>query len=174
MQITKPFKICEVKATDASNAPFQIILLHNALKREEESSLTFDTDTRVRYNIPLSFNLVGRTLICSFESRELSLRDDNHGNGRVDTESLGSDDLQIQSLKKNEVTLSIFYTIPPSKYNQVSQTLELSSFGGDDGMRVHIMPCPFYRFITELTDEEYEACKDLPVNSVFKVSFNLV
>lgn len=173
MQITKPFKICEVKATDASNAPFQIILLHNALKREEESSLTFDTDTRVRYNIPLSFNLVGRTLICSFESRELSLQGDDIAMERIDRRQLSSDELQIQSLKKIEVTFPIFYTIPPSKYNQMSQTLELSSFGGGDSMRMHIMPCPFYRFLVELTNEEYEACKALPANSVFKVSFNL-
>lgn len=173
MQITKELRIHEVKATRANNVPFQIILGGNYLRQEEESSLTLDADICTRYNIPISLDLIGRTLACSFESRELPLQGDNNGNGRVDMESLGSDDLQIKSLKKTEITLSVFHTIPPSKYNQISQTLELSSFGGGDGMRMHIIPCPFYHFLVELNDEEYEACRALPANSVFKVSFHL-
>lgn len=173
MQITKEFRIQEVKATRASNAPFQIVLEGNYLRRDEESSLTLDADTCARYNIPMSFDLVGRTLICSFWSRALPLRYDDYEDGRADTESVNSDELQIQSLKRNETMAFIFYSVPPSKYNEVSRTLELASFGGGDGMHPHIMPCPFYRFIVELTDEEYEACKDLPANSIFKVNFNL-
>lgn len=148
--------------------PFQVILLHNILKRDEESSLTLDADMCAWYNIPMSLDLIGRTLVCSFESRELHLHDD-----RVNTESLTNDKLQIQSLEKSETITSVFYTVPPSKYNQSSRILKLSSFGDGDGMHIHIMPCPFYRFIIELTDEEYEACKALPANSIFKVSFHL-
>ncbi|MEK7075083.1 MAG: hypothetical protein AAB968_04945, partial [Patescibacteria group bacterium] len=72
------------------------------MRQEEESSLTLDADICTRYNIPISLDLIGRTLACSFESRELPLQGDNNGNERVDMESLGSDDLQIKSLKKTE------------------------------------------------------------------------
>lgn len=168
MQIVKEFTICEVRATQASNAPFQIILLGNMIKREEKSSLVLDRDMCVRYNIPMSLDLVGRTLICLFESRELPLKND-----RVDMGLIGNDELQIQSLKRNEVESAIFYTVPPSKYNDVSQILELSSFGGGDGVHLHIMPCPFYHFIVNLTNGDYRMCKNLPANSVFKVTFNL-
>lgn len=173
MRITKQFRICEVRAGEASNAPFQIILLHNVLKREEESSLTLDINTCARYNIPMSLDLVGYTLICSFESRELPFYNNGREEGRVDTRSLRNDELQILSLKSSRSMSPVFYTIPPSKYTQSSKTLELSSFGGGDSMHMHIMPCPSYRFIVELTDEEYEACNVLPANSVFKANFYL-
>lgn len=152
-----------------TNAPFQIVLEGNSFRREEESSLTLDTDTCSRYNIPMSFDLVGRTLICSFESRELSFKDNNF----VDMNSLESDDLNISSLSKNESIWSSFGTISPSKHSKVSRTLTLSSFGGGDGIHPSPLPCPFYRVVLELTDEEYEACKVLPPNSIFKVNFRL-
>ncbi len=173
MQITKEFRIHEVKAARVSNAPFQIILEGNLFRREDESSLTLDTETCVRYNIPMSLDLVGRTLVCSFESRELPLKNDGHFEGLVDMELLENDNLAIHSLKRNEVISSSFGVIPPSKHSEVSRVLKLSSFGGGDGIHPSPLPCPFYRIILELTDEEYEACKVLPPTSVFKVNFHL-
>lgn len=170
MQITKEFRVHEVRATNMANAPFQITLQGNPLKLNQEnlSYLTLNADTCARYSIPMSLDLIGRTLVCLFESRQHSLQHNPLYNDFFD-----NDELQIQSLKKTETVLSLFYSVPPSKYNEVSRTLELSSFGGGDGMHMHIMPCPFYRFIIELTDEEYEACKALPAHSIFKVSFSL-
>lgn len=165
MRITKQFKIFEIRATETPNAPFQIILAGNPLKLNQEnlSSLTLDANTCIQYNIPISLDLVGRNLVCSFESRELPLQDDGK---HINIGSLGNDELHIQSLKKNETISPIFYTIPPSKHEEILRTLELLSFGGGDGMHIHIMPCPFYHFIIELTDEEYEMCKAMPANSV--------
>ena len=173
MQITKEFKIHEVKAARVSNAPFQIVLEGNPFRRERESSLTLDTDTCTRYNIPMSLELVGRTLICSFESRELPLKNDGHFKGHVDVESLDSDTLAIHSLKRSEVVSPSFGMIPPAKHSEVSRTLELSSFGGGDGMHLSPLPCPYYRIVLELSDEEYEACKALSPTSVIKASFRL-
>jgi hypothetical protein len=172
MQITKQFKIFEVRATKVTNASFQIILAGNPMRLNQEnlSSLTLDLSTCIQYNIPMSLDLVGRNLICSFENRELPLQ--NNGQ-RINIKSLGNDELQIQSLKKNETISPIFYTIPPSKYEEVLRTLELSSFGGGDSMHIHMMPCPFYHLIIELTDEEYEMCKVMPANSVVRVNFRL-
>ena len=165
----RKFKICEVKAKKINNVPFQIVLEGDPFRREQESSLTFDTDTCVRYNIPMSLDLVGRTLVCSFESRELPLRNKGH----VDMESLENDNLAIHSLKRSEVVSPSFGMIPPSKHSEVSRTLELSSFGGGDGIHFSPLPCPFYRIVLELSDEEYEECKALSPTSVIKASFRL-
>ena len=170
MRIMKEFVIQEVKATRSINVPFQIMLTDNPrrINQEDVSSLVLDANICTQYNIPIALNLIGRALMCSFENRELSLEND-----RINSKSLGNDDLQIQSLKKNETESSIFYSVPPSKYTQVLRILELSSFGGGNDMHVHIMPCPFYRFIIEWTDEKYDAYKALPAHSVFKVHFGL-
>ena len=174
MQITKEFRIHEVKAAEISNAPFQIVLKGNPFKQEKDHSfLTLDENTCARYNVPMSLDLIGRTLVCSLESRELPLKDSGHLMGHVDMDSLGSDDLAIHSLKRSETVSPSFGTIPPSKHNEVSRTLELFSFGGGDGIHIHVTPCPFYRIVLELTDEEYEVCKALPPTSVIRVSFRL-
>jgi hypothetical protein len=173
VQITKEFRIHEVKAARVSNAPFQIVLEGNPFRRNGESSLTLDADTCMRFSIPMSLDLVGRTLICSFESRELPLEANGHFKGHVDMKALDTDDLAIHSLHKNERVSPSFGMIPPSKHSEVSRTLELSSFGGGDGIHPSPMPCPFYRIVLELTEEEYEACKALPPTSVIRTSFRL-
>ena len=172
MRITREFIIHKVEATRASSA-FQIVLEGNPFRREEESFLTFDKDTCARYNIPMSLNLVGRTLICSFESRELPLKNDEHFKGHVDMESLENDNLAIYSLKRSEVISPSLEMIPPSKHSKVLRTLKLSSFGGGDGIHPSPLPCPFYRIVLELSDEEYEECKALSPTSVIKASFRL-
>ena len=173
MEITKEFRIQEVRGTIMSNASFQIILEANYFRKEEESSLTMDTKTCARYQIPVSLDLVGRTLICIFQTRELPLRRDGDWKGFVEMKSVEDDNLRIKSLQKKEVILPSFRSMPPLKYNEVSRILKLSSFGEGDGIHPHIMPCPFYRLSVELTEEEYEACKALSASSVFKVNFQL-
>ena len=174
MQITKEFRIQEVKATRVSNAPFQLVLEGNPFRQNGESTLTFDTDTLARFGIAMSLDLVGRTLVCSFESRELPLESNGHLKGHVDIKAVTSDDLAIHSLHKNERVSPSFGIIPPSKHSEVSRTLELSSFGGGDGIHPSPLPCPFYRFSLELTEEEYEACKVLSPVSVICANFRLV
>ena len=172
MQITKEFKIQEVKATRVSNAPFQIVLEGNPFRRNGESSLTLDTETCIRFGIAMSFDLVGRTLICSFESRDLSLETDGHFKDHVDMKAVTSDDLTIHSLHRNECIRPSFGIISSSKHNEISRTLELSSFGGG-GIHPSPLPCPFYRISLELTEEEYKACKTLSTTSVIRASFRL-
>ena len=172
MQITKEFRIHEVRAA-RGNASFQIVLEGDPFRRNGESSLTLDADTCARFGIPMSLDLVGHTLVCSFESRELPLETNGHFKGHVDMKSLGSDDLAIHSLHKSERVSPSFGMIPPSKHSEVSRTLELSSFGGGDGMHPSLLPCPFYRIVLELTEEEYEMCRALPATSVIRTSFQL-
>ena len=122
----------------------------------------------------MSLDLVGRRIICSFESRELPLQKVGDWKRYVDMGSVGKDDLVIKSLERNELVLEVsFGTALPPKHSEVSRTMNLSSFGEGDGMHPHVMPCPFYRFFLELTEEEYEGCKALSSLSVFKVSFQL-
>lgn len=173
VQITKEFRIQEVKAARVSNAPFQIVLEGDLFRRNSESTLTFDPDTLTRFGIAMSLDLVGRTLVCSFESRELPLESNGHFKGHVDMKAVTSDDLAIHSLRKNERVSTSFGMIPPSKHSEVSRTLELSSFGGGDGIHPSPLPCPFYRVSLELTEEEYEVCKALPSASVVRASFRL-
>jgi len=169
MKITKLLTIHEVKATRIRNTPFQIVLEgSNPFEQEKKSILTLDTDTCTRFNIPTSFDLVGQVLICSFESHEFPLK-----NNLVSMESIKDNDLKICHLKRCEVVSPVMSVIPPFKHDKISRTLELLSFGGGDGIHFSPLPCPFYRIVLELSDEEYEECKALPPVSVFKVSFCL-
>lgn len=174
MHITKGFRIQEVKAQWVTNAPFKIVL-GQSIQTEGESYLTLDTSTCTRLNIPMSLELVGRTLICFLESRELPRRDNGHFIGGVDMESLGNDDLVIHSLKRSEVVSPSFGMLVPSWHSKVSRILELSSIGAGDGIHPSPLRCPFYRIVLELSEGGYEACKVvLPSTTVFKVSFRLV
>ncbi len=172
MQITEKLMICKIEATRSDSAPFKLTLENN---RGEESSLLLDSNTCTRYKIPISLNLTGRTLVCSFESRELPLQNDGHFLflGQFTKEPPRNDDLEIQSLNKEEIIKPTFMSIPPSKHIEILRTLKLSSFGGE-GIHFHTTPCPFYRFILELTEKEYNICKALPEATVFKVNFRFV
>ena len=170
MQIVKKFIIKEVKATIISNAPFQIILQNGLSELEEESSLILNSDTCTRYNIPMSLDLINRALICSFESYELPLRNDESLKRDV---NIKDNYLRINSLEKNEIISSSLMMIPPSKHRKTLQTLKLSSFNSGDGIHLSPLPCPFYRMIIELNNKEYKICKALPPTSIFKVNFRL-
>lgn len=168
MRITKEFRIHEVRASSVENAPFQIMLEGNPFRREEESSLTLDMDTCVRHNISVSLDLVGCILVCSFESHEVVTN-----NGYPDMGSLKDDDLQILSMNKIETLSPYFWTTPPLTFTTVLRTLKLCSFDADNDTHLHIMPCPLYQIVLELTEEEYEECKTLPPASVMKLNFYL-
>ena len=168
MNITKEFRIHEVRAAKISNAPFQIVLESNPFRQNGRSYLTLNMDTCAHFDIPMSLEIVGRTLVCSFNSHELPLKANEHLWNHVD-----SNDLEIRSLQRNEQVSPSLGLIPPSKHIETSRTMELSSFGGGDGIHPSPLPCPFYRIILELTEEEYEECKTLPPASVFRLSFHL-
>ncbi len=173
MNIVKELRIEEVKATRASNAPYQIILQGSRFgKGQEEPCLTLDKTTCDKYHIPIALDLVGKILICTFQSHELPIKQEKEWKGYVDLRSAADDHLQIKMLKRVETSYPLFNQAPPMKYEKSVLTLELSSFGEGDGMHFHVLPCPFYH-VLELTEAEYEVCKLLPVNSVFIVSFKL-
>ena len=166
MQITKEFRIGEVKATRASNAPFTLVL--ESAKQGKESFLTFDAKTCAQYNIPMSFDLIERTLICSFESHDIPLVEKRVWG------QLKSDDLIIQALEKTETVYPMFAAVPPLLWSETSRTLKLATYGSSDGFHFHILPCPFYKIFVEITEEEHEACRQLPPATAFRVHFQLL
>jgi hypothetical protein len=172
MQIMKEYRIGEFSISRSDNAPFRIELDRTSWDVKEKSSLSLDRATCKRYKIPLTLDLVGRTMICSFESKELPLLE-GEWKGHVDYLSVRNDDLQIQSIEKKEAIRPMFNRIPPSKSNTAVCIMKLSSFGGGDGMHFHILPCPFYEITLELTEDEYEACRALSPTAVFRIHFAL-
>ena len=174
VELRKELGICEVRATNVSNASFRVVLEGRPFGgKDSESNLTLDVATCARYKIPKALRLVRRTLVCTFQSRELSLQQEGKWKNHVDFKAIENDDLEIELLRREETITSNFDIIPPRKFDRTSRTLVLSSFGKGDGIHLHIIPCPFYRFVLDLTDEEYEACKALPANSAFKANFHL-
>ncbi len=173
MKITKEFQIQEARKSTCSNAPYQIVLAGNPFIKESMSTLTFDRDTCKRYSIPYSLDVAGRSLICSFESRQLPIKKTGHFAGRVELESLLDNDLFITSLMNNEQMSRSFGTIPPSKYTKASHLLKLNSFGDGDGIHPSPLPCPFYQITLELSESEFLACKELQPESVMRVDFHL-
>lgn len=167
MYITKEFRINEVRATSVYNAQYKIILVDDLIrqcKKEECSSLTLDTNACTRLTIPISLDLVGRTLVYSFECHKLRLK-----KGHIDDTALDADDLVIESVEKSETIVLSYEHIPPVKKDSILRTLELSTFHRGRGC----IPCPFYHFFLDLTEKEYQVCKDLPPNTAFRASFYL-
>lgn len=122
MQITKRFNIREVRATNASNAPIEIMLQTEPWRGEQkETALILDAKTCASHGIPRSLDIVGRTLICSFESREVPRRAKASGAGR---ESLQSSDLLPRVLSRIE-TVSFPHGGTLEKHEETTRTLEL-------------------------------------------------
>jgi len=173
----KKFKIDKVGANAIRNKPFVIVLEGDPYKRYGESSLIIDAETCKRFGIPMSFDLVGCTLICWFESRELPLKfTGSSKKGCVDTDTLTDDDLAICSLRKIERVSTEYRMMPPAKHIDIWHTLELSSGGELYPVTIRGLEetsCPFYHITLELTEKEYQTCKALPPTSVIRVGFSI-
>lgn len=174
MELTKKFVICKVEASDTTNAPFQLELRPPGSfpwKDAEKSLFSLNTETCERYNLPQSIELVGQTIVCSFETHELVIKESGPFVRKHDEENLDHDILIIYELKKSEV-ISMSHKAPPQqKHTHVSRTLQLSTLSRGGTLRA--MPRPFYEIYVELTEEEYEACKQLSQETVMKMSFHL-
>ncbi len=178
VRITKDFLIAEVAATGSSNVPFRLELRGKPFAPGRGgklvSSLVLDKETCIRHGLLMSFDLVGRKLSCSFESRELPIGTEGDNRDRADRKSITADDLAIVTLERVEdVSLSLS-SLPPSTHVQVSRMMKLSSFSGFDGIHDCETPCPDYEFLLLLTEKEYEACKAMSPASVFTVSLRIV
>lgn len=169
MKIVKELKISSVSGTLISNAPYKFTLSDPQLQwtEEKESSMSVDADTCARHSVSPSLDLVGRTLVCSFESHELPLKDEKYVNWGV----VGDDNVPVKSLEMKEKVTVAYFQLPPGKNTSVSHILELMTHA--DGGRYTLLPCPFYRFFLDLTNEEYEECKALPAYTAFRASFSL-
>lgn len=166
MLLIKKFRIQEIRATNVSIAPFTFIL-NDAQQPANESFLVMNVEIGNRYHIPMSLDIIGRELVCSFQNRE-ALQDFAGGPNEFITVS--DEDLKIVALTSRETANLNWGLLPIAPKFETERTFELVSFGDENGIRL----CPFYRFKFSLTRSEYQSCKKLPPNSIFKASFHLV
>lgn len=173
MELIREFKISEVKITNISNAPIQITLDGN-LGIDKNSVLVMNREISDEYKIPITRDLVGRIIICTFSSKKLHLEQDGSWEERVKTEELEKNDLLVRSLEKKEIRIPFLSLLPPFVHLTVLRILELSSFVKGDGVHPTSSSVPFYYFYLELKEPDYEYCKKLlSPATAFKVDFSL-
>lgn len=158
MVLEEKYRITEIKATWIQNAPYRLTLRdpeEPLAEGEEESTVTLDAQTANKFDIPLSLGLVNnKATVCLVSKR--SARD-----------MMGPNDLVIRSLKKEEVT-TLPFTYRPHQLVETRRVVELRTPQG--GGTLSLVPCPLYRFKIRLTEEEYEAFKNLPPRTVFELT----
>jgi hypothetical protein len=120
-------------------------------EKKRTNVITLDEKTFEVFNIPVSFELVRKNLICSFIS--------------CDEVESKEELLEIRSIEKKEITTIFQYSIPVSKMEKSVRKLVLSS--ANPMGRLVQMPCPFYKFSILLTEDEYELCKKLAPTTKF-------
>lgn len=176
MKITKEFWIDELSLRARSNIPYLLELsnVDDSPANIDPSELRFDEEILKQWGIADYLDLVGKKLRCTFESWELGLIDEGHHKDSIDWSSVGSQDLSIGGVKREDETTFMRYAIPPMTFNRVLHLLRLQSFGGGDGIHPSPLPCPFYTFNVKLTEDEYDECALLTPTSVMKVSFEVV
>ena len=173
MEIRKEFIVTEVRGTRSSNAPLQLVLEEKGAWRgrgEGQSRVTLDEAAARRQGIPVSLDLVGRTLMVVWQSRSRPIVGESE---RVDWDNLGPDDLVIKGLRRTEEISFNVGRCPPMRPVRTEMVLRLETPSGADGIHPYLLPCPFYEFVASLTEAEYAECRDLPPNSVFDVKFLL-
>ena len=173
MRLVKEMTIAEMSGTHYINAPIRIITKNRTQSfANKKSSLSLDVKTCERFGIPLSINNACRTLVCTLESYEPQLREPRFA--FVDHQQITADDVNIVNFSRKE-RYRFLSCAPPQRYKEVSCSLNLESFGGDDGTHPHphphTPPCPFYKLEIDLTEEEYKQCLELAPASIFRVSF---
>jgi len=162
MKIMKELRIRGMRFSEGY-APLRIELGDDPSGRKGGSFLELNEKSCKRFGIPMSTNLIGRTLACVFESYETDKR------FGPDTSGI-DDDMEIRSLCAIEETVHLPKAIPPQKHEKERQrVLTLSTRESTSFSR----PCPFYHITLELTEEEYEACKALPATVVMRANYLL-
>lgn len=165
MKLIKKFLITEVSANYALNTPFHLTL-QSERHSMNDSTIALNQEVAKRYEIPFSIDLVNTSLICSFEAQEHPVLPDE----KIDYHSVTDADLLLDLLFKLEEMNPMWYFVPARKNYTTQRVLHLVTFGsGGEG----ILPCPCYDFYLSLTEKEYQKCKRLPLNTMFRLSYSL-
>ena len=174
MKIEKTIQIEQLVITESHNQPIKIVLGERSPSEpKRESYLVLDKKDCSNYRIPLSPDIIGHALVCSFESRgTLAFHTIGPLEGTLNYQSLDDNDLLVVSLEQKEVITPSGRMSPP-EYEDRSWTLELSSllrFGGT----IDSQSFPFYKFFLDLKEEEYKECKTLFPNPFFRLKLRFV
>ena len=168
MKLVKEVVIEEVVKTNIMNAPFTI----RCGRDEDAQTFTFDKEALKRHGIPRSVE-PGRILVCTLRTRRIPRHRKNIWRGHIDERKIHDDDLLITHLKKTWVSMGTVATTDRSRYVRIECCLKLKSMDSGGGS-FSIAHCPDYRYTVALTEEEYRACKKLPLaNTMFRISFTL-
>lgn len=193
MKLVKELQIFEVKGTMCGNAPFTVEARINHWGQTNIKSIfTMDMRTAEHWGIKPALELAGQTLVVTVESREFPLDRDrpiypmtgDRDHPKVDKtrppvhfvdwQAVTSDDFMIDELKLVETSRPILGCAPPMKHEETQRTLALSSSGAHgDGMHPSPTPCPCYKTVLSLTEEEYAEAKALPPQTIFRLHLAL-
>lgn len=164
--IERVFDVCDATISRVVNAPFVLSLSNGTIG--ESGHLSLDADSLNTYNIPFSLDLIRKRIKVTFE--EVTLSESISEFGELDTTSIQSSDLSIVNLSKH---MSISFDYPDKRYIE-DISLNLVTYGYRRDYHFGYIPCPLFEFSIKLSDEEFNSCKLLLPNSIFRVSFQLL
>jgi len=168
MEIRRILRIDELKSSRFCPQVVQLIFWRYQTNEGDYSWAVIDDDDCNQFGITKSLALIGQSIICTFTSRELPRLQAGPFCGKVDISGCNDEDLMIHTLRRCEDhRFSISKSNKPAGC-ETSQCIELRSF-----IDVDEDNNPSYKFIIDLSAEEYALCTELPSTSVFRVSFRL-
>lgn len=158
MLIKKDFRVSEFASTEMSNAPFTVKLSLARSWERKISELSMRKEDVEKFFSQPDYNLAGKLVECSFQTKEVVVEKDGNLLYSRKEQDLSSNDLMFKKLYSLQ-EVDILHSLPPQKNIKDKFFLEVSSFGGGDGVHMHILECPFYTFTVELTESEYAELK---------------
>jgi len=174
MKIKKRYRILEVRGTIIRNHPFELLIGQGQDKSDENRSrLVINQAICLQFGIPYTLGLTGRHLVVTLESREIPKRDGDSSDGGINWDHFDTEqDLLFKDLYLKERINRSFTTLP-DEHSTVEQkrVLKLRSHVG--GGSVRTPRCPRYNLRMLLDESEYCEVKNLPLNTVFRISLKL-
>ena len=146
MKLSKDYKVSSVKGESGVNGLSFLITFYEppedtAEKAKKWPCIKLDGEACVRFGIPRSMDIIGRTILCSLET---------HSPIITDRREAIQDDVEILQLQEIRCTcLSHMSTIP--SHETVERILRLETRFGERRLAI----CPFYRLVVPLTEQEY-------------------
>ncbi len=175
MKIEKRYRVVEVRGTIIRNSPFELLIGQGRdLSDENRSRLVINQATCLQFGIPHSLGLTGRHLIVTLESKEIPKCDGDSSDTGINWDHFDTEqDLLFDDLYTTTRIRRPFTTLPSEEHSTVEQerVLKLSSFVG--GGSIRIPRCPRYSLRMLLDESEYGQVRDLPLNTVFRISLRL-
>lgn len=173
MQFTKKLRICEVSVLKNRTDHFRIVFEDNKLRLDEESFIVLNPEAHARYDIPRSQNILGKYIVFDFTTKNMDTITKGPRSGFIDMTSIQRGDLRILSIEADEVTVPYFEVLPQTKVVSKSRVIKVSSFDIGDGAHLNSIVFPFFSLTLELTDKEYDECKNLPILTCLSTKIHL-